>query len=78
MLRRFDTFETFEDVKKMHRDLKDNLTFEDINAGNVLTSVPTTETLEKGHCTLREISGVPTLYYRNLSGTIYEWVGTAS
>ena len=71
-LRQFDEFKDLADVKKMHRDIKNNLTFDDLNVGKLSTDAPTTSTLDKGKFRLVEISGVPFLYYRAVDGTIYK------
>lgn len=76
-LRKFDKIQSFEDVKRMHEDHLGNLSFDDLNAGDLKTVAPTTDTLSKGKFRLVEESGVPVLYYRNLSGSIYKQIMTA-
>lgn len=67
----------FDDVYKFFQDIKNRLGFEDLNAAFLRTVEPTTDSLDKGRFAFAEISNVPTIYYRNLAGTIYKWTGTA-
>ena len=60
------------DVYDFMQEVFNNLSFDSLNAGDLKTTAPTTNTLDKGKFRLTEISGVPTLYYRNLNGTIYK------
>lgn len=60
------------DVYDFMQEIFNNLDFNSINAGDLKTIAPTTDTLDKGKFRLTEIAGVPTLYYRNLAGTIYK------
>ena len=67
----------FEDVQQRLKDIKDRITLEDLNIGDVRTTAPTTSTLDKGKLTVVEESGVPSIFYNTINGVLYKWVGTA-
>ena len=77
MIKKFEKVKSFEDVEKVIQDLRDNLSLQDIKAGDVRTSVPTTDTLDKTRYTIVEESGVPIIYYRTTAGSIYKLPMTA-
>lgn len=68
----------FDDVKRQFKDIRDRITLEDLNPGNLRTDAPTTETLDKGKLTVVELSGVPWIYYQTISGVIYKIQMTAA
>ena len=72
MIKKFEKVKSFEDVEKVLQDLRDNLSLQDLKAGDVRTTAPTTETLDKTRYTIVEESGVPVIYYRTTSGTLYK------
>jgi len=74
MIKKFEKVKSFEDVEKVIQDLRDNLSLQDIRAGDVRTVAPTADTLEKTRYTIAEESGVPVIYYRTTDGTIYKTV----
>ena len=76
-LKRFDRFKDFEDVKAWHKDVSDNLSFDDLRSGQIQTAAPTTDDLSSGKFRFVELSGVPYLYYRNISGALYRVALTA-
>ena len=71
-IKKFEKVKSFEDVEKVIQDLRDNLSLQDIRAGDVRTIAQTTDTLDKTRYAIVEESGVPVIYYRNTSGTIYK------
>lgn len=71
-LKKFDKIDSFEDVKRWHEDVKNNLSYDDLSPGDLKMVAPTTDTLGKGKTRLVEISGTPTLYYKTISGTLYK------
>ena len=71
-IKKFEKVKSFEDVEKVIQDLRDNLSLQDIRAGDVRTIAPTTDTLDKTRYSIVEESGVPVIYYRNTLGTIYK------
>ena len=77
-IKKFEKVKSFEDVEKVLQDIKDNLSLQDIRAGDVRTTAPTTDTLEKTRYTIVEESGIPVIYFRATSGTIYKTVMTAA
>lgn len=77
MIRKFEKVKSFEDVEKVLEDLRNNLSLQDLKAGDVRVDAPTADTLDKTRYTISEISGgVPTLYYRATDGKLYKWEGT--
>lgn len=76
-LKKFEKVNSFEDVEKVIQDLRDNLSLQDIRAGDVRTATPTTDTLDKTRYTIVEESGVPVIYYRTTAGTLYKLQMTA-
>lgn len=76
-LKKFDRFESFDDVMNWHRDLLAFLSFDDLNLGNLKTTAPTTDTIDKGKFRLVEESGVPVIYYRSTGGSLYKLNWTA-
>ena len=59
------------DVYDFMQEVFNNLSFDSLNAGDLKTTAPTTDTLDKGKFRLVEIANVPFLYYKNLAGTLY-------
>lgn len=76
-IKKFDKVKSFEDVEKVIQDFRENISLQDLKAGDVRTTAPTTDTLDKTRYTIAEESGVPTIYYRTTDGTLYKWGGTA-
>ena len=72
MLTKFERVKSFEDVEKVLQDLRSNISLQDLRAGDVRTTAPTTGTLEKTRYTIVEESGVPVIYYRTTSGVLYK------
>lgn len=66
-----------EEVRKVYGAIQDNFSFDDIKVGNIKSSVPGVNDLRKGGFQLAEIGGVPTLYFRTTSGTLYKFTGVA-
>ncbi len=67
----------FPEVKSEFQRFLDNLSFDDITITSIRTTQPTTDSLDSGKFAFGEIAGVPTLFYRTTSGTIYSWTGIA-
>jgi len=67
----------FRDVQQRLKDIKDRITLEDLNIGDVRTVAPTTSTFNKGKLTVVELSGVPWLYYLTTGNILYRIVMTA-
>jgi len=67
-----ETIDTIEKADDFARDVFSNLNFSDLRIGDLRTEAPTTKTLDKGRYRFVEISGVPSLYYRAVNGTIYK------
>ena len=71
-IKKFDRVKSFEDVEKVLQDFRDNISLQDLRAGDVRTTAPTVNTLEKTRYTIVEESGVPVIYYRTTDGVIYK------
>ena len=72
MLQRPDTIKTFEDLNKFIQDFFDNHGLDDLKPSGVRQAAPTASELNKGQYLISEISGVPYIYYRALSGSLYK------
>ena len=77
-LKKFDKVKSFEDVEKALQDFRENLSIQDLRAGDVRTEAPTTDSLEKTRYTIVEESGVPVIYYRTSAGVIYKSIMAAA
>lgn len=66
-----DSPKDFDDVQQRLKDIKDRITLEDLNIGDVRTAAPTTTTLNKGKLTVVELAGVPWLYYLTTANVLY-------
>ena len=63
---------SFDDVKQQFQDIRDRMTLEDLNPGEVRTEAPTTSTLDKGKSTLVELAaGTRWIYYRDTAGSMF-------
>lgn len=77
-IKKFGKPQNLDDVEKQFQDMRDNLSLQDLRAGDVRKEAPTDKTLDKTRYTIAEEGGVPTIYYRATDGKIYKWNGTAA
>ena len=75
-LKRNETFDQPGDLKRLHDEILNNLSMDDLRILALQKAVPTTKTLAKGRMRVDEISDEPRLYIRALNGDIYEFTGT--
>lgn len=71
-------FKTFEEVRQYFYEIHDNLSLANVQPSDIRTTQPTATEIEEGKFAHAEISGVPTLFYKSLSGTIYKFEGVVA
>jgi len=71
-IRKVDRLESFEDVKAEFQHLRENIGLDDLRPSGTREDTPAQTSLDKGRFSLAEINGVPYIYYRALSGTLYK------
>lgn len=72
-----DKPEDFEDVNQRLKDIKDRMSLEDLNPGELRTTAPTATTLGSGKLTVVELAGIPWIYYLTTANVLYRISMTA-